>query len=95
MLSSMGASLQTPVPVIVPQATSSSITHGSPFASHPFLPPTGAPGFTGDRNWNERGFNFDKKTMEKQESVVALKGRKELTVPVLNGHLAGLVGSPS
>jgi len=35
---------------------SSLITHGSPFASTLFIPPTGAPGFTGDRNW-DKGFS--------------------------------------
>ncbi|KIK92085.1 hypothetical protein PAXRUDRAFT_595630 [Paxillus rubicundulus Ve08.2h10] len=35
---------------------SAGITHGSPFASTPYIPPTGAPGFAGDRTW-DRGFS--------------------------------------
>ncbi|KAG9310784.1 TLD-domain-containing protein [Chiua virens] len=34
----------------------STVTHGSPFASTPYSPPTGAPGFSGDRTW-DRGFS--------------------------------------
>lgn len=75
----------------LPPATSSTITHGTPFASHPFLPPSGAPGFTGDRNWNDRGFDFDTKSAQKQESLVELKGRKEITEPVLSARIAGQV----
>ncbi|KIJ64193.1 hypothetical protein HYDPIDRAFT_112140 [Hydnomerulius pinastri MD-312] len=33
-----------------------SITHGTPFGSAPFIPPSGAPGFAGDRTW-DRGFS--------------------------------------
>ncbi|KAF9218650.1 TLD-domain-containing protein [Gyrodon lividus] len=35
---------------------SAAITHGSPFASTPYVPPSGAPGFAGDRTW-DRGFS--------------------------------------
>ncbi|KAF8835812.1 TLD-domain-containing protein [Paxillus ammoniavirescens] len=35
---------------------SAAITHGSPFASTPYIPPTGAPGFAGDRTW-DHGFS--------------------------------------
>jgi hypothetical protein len=35
---------------------STGVTHGSPFASAPYIPPTGAPGFAGDRAW-DRGFS--------------------------------------
>ena len=44
------------MPSTSPFAASRAITHGSPFASTPFIPPTGAPGFTGDRNW-DKGFS--------------------------------------
>ncbi|KAI6143342.1 hypothetical protein BKA82DRAFT_4185132 [Pisolithus tinctorius] len=37
-----------------------SITHrGSPFVSTPFVPPSGAPGFTGDRNWDRESGAVD------------------------------------
>ncbi|KAH0834279.1 TLD-domain-containing protein [Lanmaoa asiatica] len=35
---------------------STTLTHSSPFASTPYIPPTGAPGFAGDRAW-DRGFS--------------------------------------
>lgn len=92
LLSSVGSTLYT---ASLPPSTNSTITHGTPFASHTFLPPSGAPGFTGDRNWNERGFDFDKKSAEKQESRVELKGRKEFTDPVLSARLAGQVSQPN
>ena len=61
------------------------ITHGTPFASHTFVPPSGAPGFTGDRQW-DKGFEFDKTQVERRS--VRLTGRKEVTTPVLNVALA-------
>ncbi|RPD72704.1 TLD-domain-containing protein, partial [Lentinus tigrinus ALCF2SS1-7] len=62
-----------------------SITHGTPFASHTFIPPSGAPGFTGDRKW-DKGFEFDKTQVERRS--VRLIGRKEVTAPVLSVDLA-------
>ncbi|TFK81490.1 TLD-domain-containing protein [Polyporus arcularius HHB13444] len=61
------------------------ITHGTPFAPHAFVPPSGAPGFTGDRTW-DKGFEFDKTQVERRS--IRLTGRKEMTVPVLNVDLA-------
>ncbi|TFY50507.1 hypothetical protein EVG20_g11476, partial [Dentipellis fragilis] len=58
------------------------ITHGSPFAAHTFVPPSGAPGFAGDRAWNTRGFEFDARGVEKRG--VKLVGRKEVTEAVLS-----------
>lgn len=69
-------------------ALDSSITHGSPFASHTFVPPSGAPGFTGDRKWN-KGFEFDKTQVERKS--VRLNGRREMTVPVLTVEIADMV----
>ena len=65
-----------------------SITHGTPFASHPFIPPSGAPGFTGDRQW-DKGFEFDKTQVERKS--VRLTGRKDVTAPVLTVELADMV----
>ncbi|OCH86253.1 TLD-domain-containing protein [Obba rivulosa] len=64
------------------------ITHGSPFASQPFVPATGAPGFAGDRAW-DKGFQFDRMDVEKR--AVRLVGRKEVTVPVLTEELADML----
>ncbi|GJE96157.1 TLD-domain-containing protein [Phanerochaete sordida] len=66
-------------------ATAPDITHGTPFASHPFVPPSGAPGFAGDRAW-DKGFEFDKENVER--ASVRLVGRKEGTHGVLNVALA-------
>lgn len=49
------------------------ITHGTPFAAHPYIPPSGAPGFAGDRAWN-KGFEFDKENVAR--ASVTLAGRK-------------------
>ncbi|KZT05112.1 TLD-domain-containing protein [Laetiporus sulphureus 93-53] len=64
------------------------ITHGTPFASHPFVPASGAPGFAGDREWN-KGFEFDKSIVEKKS--VRLMGRKEVTTPVLTVEVADML----
>ena len=69
--------------------TSTAITHGTPFASEPYIPPSGAPGFSGDRTWNTGGFEFDKENVEKKS--VRLVGRKELTTPVLTAEIADMV----
>ncbi|THH17027.1 hypothetical protein EW146_g3712 [Bondarzewia mesenterica] len=61
------------------------ITHGSPFAAHPYVPPSGAPGFAGDHMW-DKGFEFDEVTVEKKS--VKLVGRRESTNPVLSSELA-------
>lgn len=75
----------------MPLPTSSSLTSdASPFASHVYIPPSGAPGFTGDHNWNSGGFEFDaeKKTSRRD---VRLVGRNEVTIPVLNSVIANAV----
>lgn len=64
------------------------ISHGTPFASHPYVPPSGAPGFEGDRAW-DKGFEFDQMGIEARS--VKLLGRRELTTPVLTAELADLV----
>ncbi|KAI0665525.1 TLD-domain-containing protein [Trametes maxima] len=72
----------------VPSSLDAAITHGTPFASHTFVPPSGAPGFTGDRKW-DKGFEFDKTQVERKS--VRLTGRKELTVPVLTVEIADML----
>ncbi len=64
------------------------ITHGTPFAAQQYVPPSGAPGFVGDRAWN-KGFEFDKDNIERVS--VRLVGRKESTTPVLTVGLADKV----
>jgi hypothetical protein len=68
------------------------ITHGSPFASTPFLPASGAPGFDGDRVWN-KGFDDaeDKSLDAVEQRGVQLLGRKESTRAVLGTALANTV----
>lgn len=66
------------------------ISHGTPFAAQPFVPPSGAPGFAGDRTWN-KGFEFDKENVER--ASVRLVGRKESTTAVLTGSVADKVRS--
>ncbi|KAI5985749.1 hypothetical protein EDD15DRAFT_2301126 [Pisolithus albus] len=41
---------------------------GSPFVSTPYMPPSGAPGFTGDRNW-DKGF-YDALQRDKESGTV-------------------------
>lgn len=55
-------------------ASSAPITHTSPFASHPFVPSDGAPGFDGDRNW-DKGFTYS--TTQSLGDSVSLVGRNE------------------
>ncbi|EKM48308.1 uncharacterized protein PHACADRAFT_155199 [Phanerochaete carnosa HHB-10118-sp] len=66
-------------------ATAPDITHGTPFAPHPYIPPSGAPGFAGDRAW-DKGFEFDKENVER--ASVKLAGRKEGTHSILTVALA-------
>ncbi|KAI6134446.1 TLD-domain-containing protein [Pisolithus thermaeus] len=72
-----------------------SISHrGSPFVSTPFIPPSGAPGFTGDRNW-DKGF-YDALQRDKESGTidtmglggVTLCGRREGTLQVLTEDIA-------
>ncbi|KAI0920187.1 hypothetical protein AcW1_001994 [Taiwanofungus camphoratus] len=89
-LSSLTHSIPNPAPQTTssPAAVDAAITHGSPFASHPFVPASGAPGFAGDRQWN-KGFEFDQADVEMK--TVRLVGRKEVTTPVLNEQLASML----
>ncbi|KAG6333975.1 hypothetical protein ID866_5111 [Astraeus odoratus] len=69
-------------------ATGPTITHRSPFASTPFIPPSGAPGFTGDRNW-DKGFS-DALLLERDQGVVDPIG---LGPEVEHGEGEGVDGS--
>ncbi|KAH9985252.1 TLD-domain-containing protein [Russula vinacea] len=71
--------------------THADITHGSPFASSPFVPASGAPGFDGDRAWN-KGFDTDDANSPERRGV-QLVGRKESTRVVLETSLANAVPS--
>ena len=76
-------------------AATRTVTHGTPFAPHPFTGADGAPGFEGlNRNWNEHGFEFDEDAMLTRGRGITLIGRMEITVPVLTDELANLVGKP-
>lgn len=79
--SSPKKALQRPLP---------ELTHGTPFASHTYVPPTGAPGFEGDRAWNKSHFEFDSGSEVSRKGVI-LKGRKDVTSVILTPSLADLV----
>lgn len=68
------------------------ITHGTPFGTQVYVPPSGAPGFNGDKGWNKGGFEFDEEGVERKRGVekrsVLLLGRKESTEAVLTGDVA-------
>jgi hypothetical protein len=69
------------------------LTHGTPFTSQSYIPPTGAPGFEGDRTWNKSHFEFDPESEVSRKSVI-LKSRKDTTSIVLTSSLADLVSWP-
>ncbi|KAL5527993.1 hypothetical protein ACEPAG_6794 [Sanghuangporus baumii] len=72
----------------MPLPTASGLTSdASPFASHVYVPPTGAPGFTGDHNWNPEGFEYDAQNKTGGKDV-RLIGRNDITVPVLSSAIA-------
>ena len=77
-------------PKKAPQRPLPELTHGTPFASHTYVPPTGAPGFEGDRAWNKSHFEFDPENKVSRKGVI-LKGRKDVTSVVLTPSLADLV----
>lgn len=90
---SVSSSVQSP-PKKAPRPLPA-LTHGTPFASQTYTPPTGAPGFEGDRAWNKSHFEFDPDTQTSRKSVT-LRGRKDITSVVLTDFLADLVSlSPS
>ncbi|KAG1836973.1 TLD-domain-containing protein [Suillus subalutaceus] len=108
---STGSSTSTLVnsaPSIVPHSTymhvphqTSGITSGTPFGTHPYIPPSGAPGFAGDRTW-DKGFSDalqDEEMSEvkgvlgkgKKTHVLNLVGRREGTTVVLSETIANLI----
>jgi len=91
---SVSSSVQSS-PMKAPSRPLPELTHGTPFASQTYIPPTGAPGFEGDRAWNKSHFEFDPENKVSRKSVI-LKGRKEVTSVALTPSLADLVSwSPS
>jgi len=72
------------------------LTHTTPFGSTLYLPPSGAPGFEGDRQWDKGGFaeDWDKEQAQVKNGKVMkgkgvnLFGRNEMTVGVLTMGLA-------
>ncbi|EJD01770.1 TLD-domain-containing protein [Fomitiporia mediterranea MF3/22] len=65
----------------------------SPFSTHVYIPPSGAPGFAGERNWNPGDFEFDPKRNTTDGKTVKLVGRREVTNPVLDSALAAALRS--
>jgi hypothetical protein len=71
----------------------STISHGTPFGSRLFIPPSGAPGFAGESAW-DKGFSndyFDNERVDRKS--VRLEGRREMTSSVLEMELVDLVRS--
>ncbi|KAG9101173.1 oxidation resistance protein 1 [Ceratobasidium sp. UAMH 11750] len=66
----------------------SSITHGNPF-SHTFVPPSGAPGYTGEK-W-DKGFAFEEDKTGSKASRLKLVGRTEMTTPILTVEAAEML----
>ncbi|OAX36056.1 TLD-domain-containing protein [Rhizopogon vinicolor AM-OR11-026] len=77
------------------------ITRGTPFATQPYIPPSGAPGFAGDRTW-DKGFSdtLEDEEMSEVKGVlrkakkgkgIKLVGRREGTVGVLSEDIANLI----
>jgi len=72
------------------------LTHTTPFGSTPYIPPSGAPGFEGDRQWDKGGFaeDWDKEQVQKKDGKVVkgkgvnLLGRNEMTAGVITMGLA-------
>ncbi|KAH7882578.1 TLD-domain-containing protein [Phlebopus sp. FC_14] len=68
------------------------ITRGTPFGSTPYIPPSGAPGFAGDRAW-DKGFS---EALARDEALgtrkgVSLVGRHAGTTEVLSEEMADLI----
>jgi hypothetical protein len=78
-------------------SSSVSISHRTPFAPHVhFVPPSGAPGFSGEDHAWDRGFSkdYDKERVEKRSVLLKERKEGEGCVVVLDVTLANLVSSP-
>lgn len=102
------SNLVNSTPSNVPQSTfmhvahqPSGITRGTPFSAHPYIPPSGAPGFAGDRTW-DKGFSDTLQDEEMSEVMgvlgkgkkiqgLNLVGRREGTAVVLSETIANLI----
>ena len=89
---SVSSSVQSS-PLKVPPRPLPELSHDTPFGSHSYIPPSGAPGFEGDRAWNKFNFELDPESKVSLKSVI-LKGRKDMTSIVLTHSLADLVSWP-
>jgi hypothetical protein len=73
--------------------TRGDITHGSPFATSPFVPGSGAPRFDGDRAWNEEFDTGTNWANSPEQRGAQLLGRKESTRVVLETSLTSALRS--
>lgn len=73
-------------------STSSTISHGTPFASRSYIPASGAPGFAGSDHAWDKGFSDDfEKDGKKAKEHVHLEGLKAATEGILDLTLVDLV----
>jgi len=79
---------QSPRPRPSVLVSASAVTsHGTPFAYKPYVPPSGAPSFTGDRTW-DKGFEYD---APQDDVPVVLSGRTPATAHVLEPTIAAKI----
>lgn len=78
-------------PTTMPHRPVPELSHDTPFSSQIFTPPSGAPGYTGDRQWNKSNFEFDTERERVSKKSIKLTGRKEMTTPVLTVEQADAV----
>ncbi|KAG8867586.1 oxidation resistance protein 1 [Serendipita sp. 405] len=82
------------------------LTHRTPFAHNKYVPPTGAPGFSGERGWDTGGFSADwegqsdiarplsgggEPSILRVPRVLRLIGRKEETAGVMTNALGDML----
>ncbi|PVF94937.1 TLD-domain-containing protein [Serendipita vermifera] len=89
-----------PLPRAVPE---SFLTHSTPFSTNQYVPPSGAPGFVGDRQWDTGGFASEwdngtgerstKNARENVPRIIKLIGRKDMTAGVLTRGLGDSIRS--
>jgi hypothetical protein len=94
------------LPQVAPTSLSRAIpdsflTHNTPFSTNQYMPPSGAPGYKGDREWDTGGFakEWDDEVEGQPATnpkanvprVVKLIGRREMTVGVLTRGLGDSV----
>ncbi|KAF7982682.1 hypothetical protein HWV62_27168 [Athelia sp. TMB] len=91
--------IRHPSPQVQPQyslpasvSVSSTISHGTPFASRSYVPPSGAPGYSGNNNSWDKGFSddFDKEGNKTQRHV-RLEGLREATEGILDMTMVEMI----